>query len=61
MLAEAKTLGQDPSSEINRIRKCAYKDNFEKYVYVNDSEEKNDEAILKERLLELSLEGGKRW
>jgi predicted RNA-binding protein associated with RNAse of E/G family len=62
MLAEAKNaLGQDPSPEINRVRERAYKDNFEKYRYENDTKEKNDEAILKERLLELSLEGGKRW
>ena len=62
MIAEAKNaLGQDPSAEINLVRERAYRDNFNNHVYTNDTPEKNDEAILKERLLELSMEGGKRW
>jgi len=62
MIAEAKNaLGQDPSAEINLVRERAYKDNYDSYIYANDSREKNDEVILKERLLELSMEGGKRW
>lgn len=61
MIAETKNaLGQDPSPEINQVRERAYKENFEKFKFVNLSKEKNDEAILKERLLELAFEG-KRW
>lgn len=59
--AEAKNaLGQDPSSEINEVRKRAYKDKYENHIYVNGTKEVNDAAILKERLLELAFEG-KRW
>ena len=59
--AEAKNaLGQDPSEEINTIRKRAYGANFASHVFVNGSKEQNDDAILKERLFELLLEG-KRW
>ena len=62
MIAEAKNaLGQDPSAEINLVRERAFKDNYSSHVYTNDTREKNDEVILKERLLELSMEGGKRW
>ena len=61
MKAEAKNaLGQDPSGEINEVRKRAYADKYENHKYVNSTKEKNDEAILKERLLELAFEG-KRW
>ncbi|MCS2891035.1 RagB/SusD family nutrient uptake outer membrane protein [Parabacteroides faecis] len=61
MKAEAKNaLGQDPSEEMNLIRKRAYGDNFEKHIFVSRSKELNDEEILKERLLELVFEG-KRW
>ena len=61
MIAEAKNaLGQDPSSEINMIRERAFKENYGNHIYLNDSKEKNDEIILKERLLELAMEG-KRW
>ncbi len=59
--AEAKNaLGQDPSPEINKVRLRAYGSNYASHAYANDTKVKNDEAILKERLLELSFEG-KRW
>lgn len=61
MKAEAKNaLGQDPSVEMNLIRERAYGDNYTDHVFVNGSQAENDAAILKERLLELMLEG-KRW
>lgn len=61
MIAEAKNaLGQDPSQEINLVRQRAYGANFAAHEFVNGTEEANDEAILKERLLELAYEG-KRW
>ena len=61
MKAEAKNaLGQDPSVEMNQVRKRAYGDQFDQHLFTNGSKEQNDEAILKERLLELALEG-KRW
>ncbi len=38
MKAEAKNaLGQDPSEEMNLIRKRAYGDNFDKHIFVNRS------------------------
>lgn len=61
MKAEAKNaLGQDPSPEINEVRKRAYGANYTNHIYKNSSKEVNDDTILKERLLELTLEG-KRW
>lgn len=61
MIAEAKNaLGQDPSAEVNMVRERAYGANFAAHEFVNGSRENNDEAILKERLLELAYEG-KRW
>ncbi|MCC5938319.1 MAG: RagB/SusD family nutrient uptake outer membrane protein [Lunatimonas sp.] len=61
MRAEAKNaLGQDPSQEMNLVRQRAYQENFESHVFTAGSQEENDDAILKERLLELVLEG-KRW
>ncbi|MCK0200401.1 RagB/SusD family nutrient uptake outer membrane protein [Ornithobacterium rhinotracheale] len=62
MLAEAKNkLGQDPSTEINQIRRRAYGDNFNsKLEYRNQGKEANTEAILEERLKEFVGEG-KRW
>lgn len=61
LLAEAKNaLGQDPSVEINQVRQRAYGENYSSHVFVNGSQVSNDEAILKERLLELTTEG-KRW
>ncbi len=61
MKAEAKNaLGQDPSEEINAIRKRAYGASYGDHVFTSGSVQENDAAILKERLLELTLEG-KRW
>lgn len=61
LIAEAKNaLGQDPSPEINKVRLRAYGSSFEEFQFVNGSQASNDEAILQERLLELSFEG-KRW
>lgn len=61
MIAEAKNaLGQDPSPEINEVRKRAYGDSYDDHIFVNGTKSVNDDAILKERLFELSLEG-KRW
>lgn len=61
MKAEAKNaLGQDPSTEINSIRQRAYGANYAAHVFVSGTKDQNDAAILKERLLELALEG-KRW
>jgi len=59
--AEAKNaLGQDPSAEMNLIRRRAYGANFEANRFVSGTQEANDEAILQERLFELIHEG-KRW
>ncbi|MEX2640069.1 MAG: RagB/SusD family nutrient uptake outer membrane protein [Balneolales bacterium] len=61
MIAEAKNaLDQDPSSEMNKIRERAYGDNYPNYIFESGTQVENDEAILKERLLELSFEN-KRW
>lgn len=61
MIAEAKNaLGQDPTTEINLVRQRAYGTSFSTHAFVNGSKVQNDDAILKERLFELSLEG-KRW
>lgn len=61
MIAEAKNaLGQDPSTEINEVRKRAYGENYNGHVFVSGTKEQNDEAILNERGLELLFEG-KRW
>ena len=60
-IAEAKNaLGQDPSAEINLVRKRAYKAEYANHVFSNGTKATNDDAILKERLLELAVEG-KRW
>ncbi len=59
LLAEAKAqLGEDPSEEINKIRKRAVGDNFTPYT--NGSKLENKKAILNERLKEFIGEG-KRW
>jgi starch-binding outer membrane protein, SusD/RagB family len=59
--AEAKNaLGQDPSADINKVRKRAYGNLFDQHVFVNGTKDQNDEAILRERLFELAFEG-KRW
>jgi len=61
MKAEAKNaLSQDPTAEMNLVRQRAYGTNFPAHQFVNGSQAANDDAILKERLLELMLEG-KRW
>jgi starch-binding outer membrane protein, SusD/RagB family len=61
MKAEAKNaLNQDPTPEMNLIRQRAYGTNFNNHVFVSGGKDQNDEAILKERLLELAYEG-KRW
>ena len=61
LIAEAKNaLGQDPSPEMNLVRKRAYGVNFPAHTFVNGSKEQNDAAILQERLFELIYEG-KRW
>jgi starch-binding outer membrane protein, SusD/RagB family len=61
MIAEAKNaLGQDPSAEIIQVRTRAYGTAIAAHPFVNGSKDENDETILKERLLELGLEG-KRW
>ncbi len=63
LLAEAKNhLGEDPSEEINQIRKRAYGDNYSENedAYVSGSQEDNARAILDERLKEFIGEG-KRW
>ncbi|HUZ61092.1 MAG TPA: RagB/SusD family nutrient uptake outer membrane protein [Hanamia sp.] len=59
--AEAENaLGLDPSAEINAVRQRAYGNNFPAHIFVSGSQAENDDAILKERLLELAFEG-KRW
>lgn len=61
MKAEAQNaLSLDPTAAINAVRKRAYGVNFPVHTYVNQSVVENDKAILKERLLELTVEG-KRW
>lgn len=61
MKAEAKNaLGQDPTVEMNLVRQRAYGANFAAHAFVNGTQAQNDDAILKERLLELMVEG-KRW
>jgi hypothetical protein len=61
MKAEAKNaLDQDPTTEINNIRKRAFGTNYPGKEFVNGNKAQNDDAILKERLLEFTLEG-KRW
>lgn len=61
MKAEAlNALGQDPSAEMNQIRKRAYGTHYPDHIFVSGTKAQNDDAILKERLLELAFEG-KRW
>ena len=62
MLAEAKNqLGEDPSNEINLVRKRAYGANYSPaYTYTNSSKTANAKAILYERYKEFIGEG-KRW
>lgn len=61
MKAEAKNgLNQDPSAEMNEIRKRAYGENYEKHIFVSGDKAYNDQEILAERFRELMFEG-KRW
>lgn len=61
MKAEAQnSLGLDPSEAINKVRKRAYGASFVDHTFVFTDAAAADEAILKERLLELAVEG-KRW
>lgn len=61
LLAEAKNnLGEDPSVEINLVRKRAYGDNFAGQEFTNGSKADNTKAILNERYKEFIGEG-KRW
>jgi len=61
MKAEIKNaLGLDPAEEINLVRQRAYGSNFPAHIFVSGTPVQNDDAILKERLLELVVEG-KRW
>lgn len=58
MKAEAKNaLGQDPSVEINKVRKRAYGANSNDFIFTNGSKATNDTEILKEKLLETAFEG----
>lgn len=64
LLSEAKNLlGEDPSNEINLLRKRAYGANFNPsiHTYVNQSKHLNTEAILKEGLKEMGMEGFRWW
>ena len=61
MKAEAENaLGTSPATEINLVRQRAYGANYSAHIFVNGGKAQNDDAILKERLLELTTEG-KRW
>ena len=61
MKAEAQNaLDQDPTAAINQVRKRAYGNNFAAHTYIHTDQVTADQAILKERLLELAVEG-KRW
>lgn len=61
MKAEAKNgLNQDPSPEINEIRKRAYGENYENHIFASGDKAYNDQEILNERFRELMFEG-KRW
>ncbi|MFC4094573.1 RagB/SusD family nutrient uptake outer membrane protein [Euzebyella saccharophila] len=63
LLAEAKNLlGEDPSGEINQIRKRAYGENYSPVLhgYASRSQVENTNAILNERYKEFIGEG-KRW
>ncbi|WP_228384126.1 RagB/SusD family nutrient uptake outer membrane protein [Sphingobacteruim zhuxiongii] len=61
MKAEAQNaLNQDPTEAINKVRKRAYGANYSNHIYVHSSATLANDAILKERLLELAVEG-KRW
>ena len=61
MKAEAKNgLNQDPTTEMEEIRRRAYGEKYEEHKFVNGTQEQNDAIILQERLLEFATEC-KRW
>ena len=64
MLAEAKVLlGEDPATEINRVRRRAFGDAYDasRVGFPNQEVDKRPaDAVLQERLCEFMLEG-KRW
>ena len=61
MKAEAKNgLKQDPTAEMEEVRRRAYGENYANHKFVNGTQEENDAAILHERLLEFATEC-KRW
>ena len=64
MLAEAKVLlGEDPATEINRVRQRAFGDAYDASTvgFPNQEIDKYPaDAVLQERLFEFMLEG-KRW
>jgi hypothetical protein len=63
LLAEAKNfLGENPSDEVNLVRKRAYGSNFDpvKHGFTNGTAKTNADAILTERYKEFIGEG-KRW
>ncbi len=63
LIAEAKNLlGQDPSGEINQVRKRAYGDSYDEdaHGFTPGSQSENASAILDVRYKELVAEG-KRW
>lgn len=62
MIAEAKNgLGQDPTPEMELIRKRAFGTNYSSHVFVNGTKVQNDAAILQERLFETAFEGTYWW
>src|SRR5690625_158278 len=62
MKAEAKNaLGEDPSEDMNKIRKRAYGNHFSEFEFVNNSKDVNDSEIIKEWLLEKAFEGRYWW
>ena len=61
MKAEAKNaLGMDPSTEMNLVRARAYGSETG-HTFVNGSKADNDNAIIQERILELTSEGKLWW
>tara|TARA_R110002049_G_scaffold28018_4_gene96653 strand:+ start:73676 stop:75160 length:1485 start_codon:yes stop_codon:yes gene_type:complete len=62
MKAEAENaLGQDPSITMNKIRLRAFGDNYDDHVFINGTQDQNDDVILNERLIEFFYEGKYWW
>ncbi|HBE42405.1 MAG TPA: RagB/SusD family nutrient uptake outer membrane protein [Bacteroidales bacterium] len=64
LLAEAKNLlGEDPSEQINLIRKRAFGANYDPnlHAYTNSTKHENTEAILREHLKEFQQESNRWW